>query len=253
MPRSKLGHVVAVARALEHRAVEGKREIGHELLAQPLARLIRLGGHRARHRGDDVEALEIPARSLAPLADGRHHHFADVVGVAEPEHHAVADLARQPQHPGGEAGQVDRQVGPRFVAHEVEAGGEALAARRVLSRAGSPGRFGRTRASRRPACRSCRRTSPPPPAGGRPRARSPPGPRRTRRAWRRTGRWPPGCVSRSAGRRCRGGCARSGRRTPSAWSPSRGRRCGSRRPTRSPAARPARRAGSRSPASARQR
>ena len=48
------------------------------------------------------------ARLLPAVADGRHDHVADVVRVAEPQDHAVGDLAREAQHAGREAGEVDR-------------------------------------------------------------------------------------------------------------------------------------------------
>ena len=92
-----------------------------------------LVGDGRRHRGHDVEALERLAGALASLRDLRHDDVADVGGVAEPEHHAVADLAGQPEHRGGERRDVDGQLGPGRVAHEAEARGEALARRRVLA------------------------------------------------------------------------------------------------------------------------
>ena len=79
-----------------------------------------------------------PSRRLAgALAPDRHlrdDDIADVVGVAQPEDHAVGDLARRARSiAGGEGGDVDRQVGPRVEAGEVEAGAPLLARRRVLA------------------------------------------------------------------------------------------------------------------------
>ena len=83
--------------------------------------------------GDDVEAVERLAGPLAALGHRGDDDVADVVGVAEPEHHPVADLAGQAEHVRREGGDVDRQVGPRGVAHELELGVEELALGRRLA------------------------------------------------------------------------------------------------------------------------
>ena len=75
--------------------------------------------------------------------DRRDHDVADVGRTAEPEHHPVGDLPREPKHVRRQGGDVDRQVGPRLVTHERELGREALAVRRL----GSPRRIARTAAT----------------------------------------------------------------------------------------------------------
>ena len=138
MPRSKPARPSA-------RSSRGRRAARSRGRAPRAAGPARPSGSSATADGTAAtmsKPVELLARLLAPLADGRHHDVADVVRVAEPQDHAVGDLARQPEHAGGQAGEVDRQVGARLVAHEVEAGAELLARaagpRRGRSRARSP-------------------------------------------------------------------------------------------------------------------
>ena len=74
----------------------------------------------------------LPARSR-PFVTFRHHDVPDVVGVAQPQDDAVAELAGEAEHPGREGGDVDRQLGAWLVAPELERGAEALALRRILA------------------------------------------------------------------------------------------------------------------------
>ncbi len=125
--------VVLVARALQHRAVEGEREVRNEVTAKSRSRPVHVVAHGRGHGRHHVEPVERPAGAFAPLAHLGHHHALDVVRVAEPEDHPVGDLAGQAQHPGGEGRDVDREVGPRLKAGEAKLRGPALAPGRILA------------------------------------------------------------------------------------------------------------------------
>ena len=77
------------------------------------------------------------ARLLAPLRHLGHDDVADVVGVAEPQHRAVGDLARELEHVRRQGAEVDRQLVAGLVAHELEFRVEVLAHRAARCRAGS--------------------------------------------------------------------------------------------------------------------
>ena len=89
------GDVVAEARALDHRAVERQPEVGEQVAAH---RVERGAGSSVTADGTAATMSKpssvLPARSR-PVAHLGHDDVADVVRVAQPEHHAVGDLAGQ--------------------------------------------------------------------------------------------------------------------------------------------------------------
>ena len=119
--------VVPEARALDHRAVEGQREVGEQVAAQRVdarsASSVTAAGTAATM---SKPSSVLPARSRPFVTSGTTtsrmysglHSQSITPSAISPARRSIA---------GGERGDVDRQVGARVVAHEVEAGVEVLA------------------------------------------------------------------------------------------------------------------------------
>ncbi len=82
----------------QHPPVEREAEVADQLLPERGGGAGHVLGQRQRNSGNDLEAIERLPCPLASPAKGRKRDLADVSGSAEPEHHAVGDLAGQFQH-----------------------------------------------------------------------------------------------------------------------------------------------------------
>ena len=92
--------------------VEGEVEIRERRLEEHLPGALDVAGHRARDGGHDLELGRRSTDLRERRVDGRPDRPTDMSRRAHPEHDAVGQLRRRPQHHGPHRRPQNGQIGP---------------------------------------------------------------------------------------------------------------------------------------------